>query len=132
MTADPDLMLRLAKEAAEDDARMSPDPWIAENDVLYSDTEADGTIQLAEFSGEALIEEDVAVARQRNNLRQMAEQLRLAAEELKVLRKVAKCGLPVFGGGTCVLPYGHGGHPQDGGCSVVPADWSPDRAGRLP
>jgi hypothetical protein len=25
------------------------------------------------------------------------------------------CGLPV-GGGSCVLPYGHGGHTQDGGC----------------
>lgn len=30
------------------------------------------------------------------------------------------CGLRVYGGGTCVLPRGHGGHTQDGGCSVVP------------
>jgi hypothetical protein len=28
-----------------------------------------------------------------------------------------KCGLPVDAG-TCVLPYGHAGHPQDGGCSA--------------
>ena len=76
---DPVACLRLAAECTEDDARMSPAPWTVESDVLYSDSKEDGTIPLAEFCGEAMIEDDAAVARVRNSLPAIIAQLRAAA-----------------------------------------------------
>jgi hypothetical protein len=71
---DPALCRRLAMECSEDDARMSPAPWTVEADVVHSD--GDG---IAEFTGEAMIEDDIAVARVRNNLAAIAAQLLAAA-----------------------------------------------------
>ncbi len=78
-TVDPALCLRLAAECSEDDARMSLAPWRACADVLYSDSEAEGTTELARFSGEAMEMEDHAIARVRNNLAAIIAQLRAAA-----------------------------------------------------
>jgi hypothetical protein len=81
MTAlDPALCARLVSEAREDDRRMTPAPWIAEADVLYHHSEEDGTIELAKFSGEATVDEDSAIARTRNNLRDLADQLEAALD----------------------------------------------------
>lgn len=78
---DPAICRRLAAECREDDERMSPVPWICEHAVLYSDSTEEGTIQLAEFTGEAMEFDDVAIARTRNNLPAIAAQLTAAAEQ---------------------------------------------------
>ncbi len=88
MTAlDPALCARLVAEAREDDGRMTPALWVAEADSLYHDSKDDGPILLAEFSGEATVGEDTAIARQRNNLRDMADQLEAALAEVASLSR---------------------------------------------
>jgi hypothetical protein len=59
---------RIIRECREDDARMTPGPWVTNADILYHESEDDGTIALANFLGESMDCEDVAVARVRNNL----------------------------------------------------------------
>lgn len=82
------LCARLAAEAHEDHGRMTPPPWMAKADALYHYDEEDGATQLAVFSGEAMVDEDPAVARQRNNLAETAEQLDAAAKIGDVVRRL--------------------------------------------
>jgi hypothetical protein len=87
MTADynPTEAQRLIANALEDDKRMTPVPWSAEADCLYS--EHDGTIKLATFTGGALVDDDAAVARSRNNLKALADQLEAARREVNGLKR---------------------------------------------
>lgn len=76
---------RLARELIEDDKRMTPDPWVAEYDSLYHRSDDDGTVLLADFQDNACMQDDIAVARVRNNLRATAEQLVAAISTIAAL-----------------------------------------------
>jgi len=82
---DPALCARLVSDAKEDDRRMTPSPWICEADQLYHHSEEDGTILIASFQGDACVDDDAAIARTRNNLRDLAAQLEAALAEVKRL-----------------------------------------------
>lgn len=81
-TYDSGLIDRLVREAREDDERMEVKPWIVEDDELYSDSIKHGTIQLAGFTQYTGEECQQGIARTRNNLSAMADQLEAARREI--------------------------------------------------
>lgn len=83
MILNPTLCARLASEAREDHERMSEAPWTVESDTIHS-----GGTAIAEFTGEAMLDDDPAVARQRNNLEETAEQLAAAAKVGEAVRRL--------------------------------------------
>jgi NTP pyrophosphatase (non-canonical NTP hydrolase) len=87
---DLDVAARLIAEAREDDRRMTPSPWVVNGDYLYHHSEDDGTVELASFSGDACVDDDAAVARTRNNLAPLADQLDAALLRLQIAtRRIA-------------------------------------------
>lgn len=91
-TYNPTEIERLIAEAREDDARMTDAPWYGDSvaGVLFGDgNHADGSIELAHMDGEAKEFDPDAIARTRNNLRSVADQLEAAKAEIDRLR--AEC-----------------------------------------
>lgn len=81
---DPALCARLIAEAREDDGRMTSVPWHGDevSGIVFGDgNHDDGSIELARMQGEALIGDAEAIARARNNLRSLADQLEAALAE---------------------------------------------------
>jgi hypothetical protein len=80
---------RLIAEAREDDARMTNGPWHGDSvaGILFGDgNHEDGSIELAHMDGEAKEFDPVAIARTRNNLAAMVDQLEFARIEIDRLR----------------------------------------------
>lgn len=93
---DPTTCRRLAREAREDDARMTPEPWISESMTTRRDYgvisgpswpvaqicfDDDRRPVTSEFDpGQCVIGDINAIARTRNNLPEVARQLEAAAE----------------------------------------------------
>jgi chromosome segregation ATPase len=84
---DPAEVARLEAEARRDHERMTPGPWVAEGDELYSDTRQGGTIQLAGFTQDADEGCQLAIARTRNNLQSIADQLGAGRREVERVTK---------------------------------------------
>lgn len=99
MTAlDPALCARLVGEAREDDELMTDAPWHGDSNVgvLFGDgLHADGAIELAHMDGEAKEFDPVAIARTRNNLRDLADQLEAALAEVARMRPVIDAAVRV-------------------------------------
>lgn len=84
MTYDPDLIDRLVMEAREDDARMTDAPWIGGADAVFIDN-APILESCTEMDHEANC---LGIARTRNNLAAMADQLEAARREIERLVEV--------------------------------------------
>ncbi len=90
---DPMLCARLIAEAHDDDASMLPATWVAEDDELYSDSQRMGTVQVAGFTQDADEECQRGIARTRNNLRDLADQLEAACADAATWREMYQSAL---------------------------------------
>ncbi|HEU4727717.1 MAG TPA: hypothetical protein VFT22_07505 [Kofleriaceae bacterium] len=83
---DPDLTARPIAEAKEDDARMTRAPWVGGADAVF-----EGGDPLLETVRQERHEADSSgVARTRNNLRALADQLEAARRHIEYLENVAR------------------------------------------
>lgn len=86
-TYNPDEVERLVREAREDDARMTPGPWLASVDTVRL---RDGSMLADMMLRNRRPEDAPAIARQRNNLAAMADQLEAARREIDSLTAAAR------------------------------------------
>jgi hypothetical protein len=95
MTAlDPALCARLVSEAREDDAKMTPGPWTHDDvagEVHGDGAHEQGPVLIARVGDESLCWDCGAIARTRNNLRALADQLEAALAEIEELRCLDMC-----------------------------------------
>jgi hypothetical protein len=83
----------LIAKARQDDARMPDTPWHGDSvsGILFGDgNHDDGSIELAHMDGEAKEFDPVAIARTRNNLPAIADQLEAAGDEIPALDRKKK------------------------------------------
>jgi hypothetical protein len=114
---DPEVVARLVAEAREDDQRMADAPWGVEDGRLYSRGPLSandlGPIELATLN-DGLAGDD-GIARSRNNLRALADQLMAASAEAERLRSL----VPICA--HCEdRPVACFGHYEDGESRVGP------------
>jgi hypothetical protein len=95
-TYDPAEVERLIAEAREEDAQMTPVPWRADSaaGIVFGDGgHVDGAIEVFRMEAESLIADPDAIARTRNNLHALADQLEAARAEIERLPALPDVGV---------------------------------------
>jgi hypothetical protein len=89
MSYSPDETARLIAELREDDARMTPGPWVRgelEDQIGGDADDPEGPIHIVTTEGQAFVADAAGIARLRNNAKALADQLEDAVDAYRAVK----------------------------------------------